>query len=153
MIFEGHCNVCRWHNDKLINGICLECRQKEKQMEKQMELQEAYEVMQAEWVRINDMQVGDEVRVVIKFGCHEMGYDNTAWYDPQVKKETMGCVGEILAINNRSIKVKSNGNWWRYPFFALEIVDQPREAEAMIEIRGKKWSEDTIVEALRNHSK
>ncbi len=108
-----------------------------------MNIKEAYEVMQAEWVRVNDVQKGDTVRILRDYNTYELGCD--AGGDDNTEKQS-----RVVSTKNRHIGVAGFGF---VPFFVLEIVDQPRDKSKMIDIKGKKWSEDTIAEALKAHAK
>lgn len=110
-----------------------------------MEIKEAYRVMQAEWVRINNVQVGTRVRCTREYVMNEMG--------SCVMGKDAVYVGQeytVAGIYEQYIACDECGRTPYHPFFALEVIGQP---ENMIEIEGKKWSEATIAEALRNHAK
>ena len=105
-------------------------------------IKEAYKVMQAEWVKENDVRVGDTVRILrcyisCELGCSAAGCNYT------------GRQGIISGIYDAYLYLGPLG---QNPFFVLEIVDQPRETEEMVEIKGKKWSKSTIAEALRQYA-
>lgn len=123
-------------------------------MEQQMEEQEAYKILQAAWVKLHDLRVGDKVKVVSKFQCQELGFAGDEWNSCGTKEESQGRIVRVYKIAGRDIKLHTTdgreGN--DFPFFALDIVNQPRNKEKMIEINGKSWSEVTIAEALRKHA-
>lgn len=115
-----------------------------------MDIKEAYKVMQAAWIKDNDIKVGDTVRVVRKFKEDELGYNG-------VKGTQFGVVGQVETIQDKDgieledIGTPPTGESRWFPFFALEFVSHA-VAENMIEINGKKWSEATIAEALKKHA-
>jgi len=111
-----------------------------------MDKQEAYKVLQKAWVEENDVRKGDIVRVLRPAKSHEIGWV-CSWNDGVMTKK-VGMTQRIGKISNQWVNLSDSYN---YPFFVLEIVDQPREKEEMIEIDGKKISKSTIKEALRNH--
>lgn len=96
-------------------------------------IQEAYQTLQAEWVRVNDVQAGDSVRILREHEGRELGSkccNHSLRYLNDVGRE-----GVIRSIYGDYINVKlaSNGNSCCVGFHHLEITDQPRETT--IEVR------------------
>ncbi len=119
-------------------------------------IQEAYKTLQAEWVRVNDVRVGDKVRGLVKVGPDYLGGDTSDLTSGSREQFIDNkAVGTIRSVESDYVYLDCGLNYcglWSFPFFVLEIVDQPRDKSKMIEIKGKLWSEDTIDEALRKHA-
>lgn len=107
-----------------------------------MDIKEAYKIMQAKWVKINNVQVGTVVKIIREY-----------------KTDEMGCAaGSLHGIDhwnekaNMVTRIESNYIYTEvcHPFFALEVVKQP---EKMLMVQGKEYSESTIANALREYSK
>ncbi len=126
-------------------------------------IQEAYQVMQAEWVKLNDVQVGDKVRCIRFFGNNELGcFAESATETGKQGKDRCvqdEAVGVVYCVFKNRIAIEygppySEYGLWSFPFFVLDIVDQPREKpETMVRIDGKDYSESTIKNALKEYVK
>ena len=85
-----------------------------------------YEKRQADWIKENNIKVGDKVRILRKFDDFESGcaiaMDEDGEMDPLV-----GTVGKISAIEDDSIEVDSKGDCWFWPYFVLEKVEDELE--------------------------
>lgn len=100
-------------------------------------IQEAYQTMQAEWVRVNDVRVGDKVRCMRQFAQHDLGFDGLGWAYSTSKEGLFNKPVSITDFWSRCVLLKCAGGYeWQFPFFVLEIVDQPRKVE--IEVRTEK---------------
>ena len=114
-----------------------------------MNIKEAYEVMQAEWVRLYNVEVGDTVKVIRAAKTHELGWNNS-WQDGNMC-ESIGETLKVMGIDSDILLYNGYG----YPFFCLELV---KKAEPVIEItlkiNGKESklsdiSEETILNIRR----
>ena len=81
-----------------------------------MDIKEAYKVMQAEWVKLYDVKVGTEVKLLRGYQDYELGCNCLSVQDPKL----FG--GIVDKIRNNSIR--TNGTI--HPFFVLEVVGQPK---------------------------
>ncbi len=98
--------------------------------EKEMDIKEAYKVMQAEWVKLYDVKVGTKVKVLRGYEKGELGLDDFGIDTPdqcrnkgdKVKQQASGTVSEMV---NKGILVDFSGNEYTFPFFVLEVVGQP----------------------------
>lgn len=96
-----------------------------------------YEKRQADWIKENNIKVGDKVRILRKFDDFESGcaiaMDEDGEMDPLV-----GTVGKISAIEDDSIEVDSKGDCWFWPYFVLEKVeDEPEDAKPQFKVGDK----------------
>lgn len=81
------------------------------------EKEKSYEERQAEWVKENNLKVGDRVRIVKEWNGFEKG-----------NKPTVGETGRIESINTISVGVRldSDNGWWWYGLDAVELIeDEP----------------------------
>jgi len=131
---------------------------KKKQGDGMTKLEEAYKVMQAAWVKENNVQVGDTVVAMRHFKEHEMGCSccetQSRKDDPMGRCVDDGAIAIITHISSQNMRLDFGPKYagtWSFPFFVLKIVGRKKE-EKMVEIGGKKWSEATIAEALRKHA-
>ncbi len=85
-----------------------------------MDIKEAYKVMQAAWVDLYDVKVGDTVRVLRVPKHYELG----AECDTEAAKESMvGGQHKIKEIKPQHILLKtSDGMARNFPFFCLEKI-------------------------------
>ena len=93
--------------------------------EKEMTVKEAYQVMQAAWVELYNIEVGDTVKVLRWFKSYELGfrYCNVSSYARKI--------GTVREVENNAIKVKFEKDGAYFPFFCLEFI---KKAEPKIEI-------------------
>lgn len=83
-----------------------------------------YEARQAKWVKANGIKVGDKVRILRYFEPYEDGFcscNNSKMKD---------LVGEVLTVKGVKKSViaiwnKDHSDWWSWPYFVLEKVDEP----------------------------
>lgn len=113
-----------------------------------MDIKEAYQVMQKAWVEENDVRVGDTVRILRENGNHELGSNSFPHSKAEFHNKIENRTFSITNINKTYVQCDGYSVSW----FILGIVDQPRDTSKMIKIKGKKWSEDTIAEALKAHA-
>ncbi len=89
--------------------------------------QEAYIVLQASYIKLHDLQAGDTVRVFRHFGENELGfYGYGSMNDDMTRKRDIiddKIAAKVSWIDKDRIVI----NGLSFPFFALEITDQPRE--------------------------
>lgn len=97
-------------------------------------IQEAYQTLQAEWVRVNDVRVGDRVKIKKDFVVDALGSDSGIHKASEM-------VRRIARICNDRIVMESPG--WFCPFFVLEITAQPRETT--IEVRTRYYKDGVDV--------
>lgn len=124
-----------------------------------MDLKEAYKVMQAAWVKENNIEVGDKVKCLRPFnahelGCHSISSDSTNC--PRkgefVKDEA---VGAIRQINTEYLWIDCGtkyGGHWNFPFFVLELVEKAKKPEKMVTVKGREYSEDTLQKMIQQYS-
>ena len=86
------------------------------------EKEQSYEERQAEWVKENDIKLGDKVRILRKFNDFENGCDVGMNKDGKMDS-LVGTVGKVSAIDDESIEVDSEGDCWFWPYFVLEKVE------------------------------
>ncbi len=108
-----------------------------------MELKEAYEVMQAAWIDLYDVKVGDTVKVLREMQRNELGCRGGL-----SGKINENCQYKIMQIDPNSIGIRS-GDW---PFFCLEKVESAPHTIAFdgqepIEISDKSY--ESLKKALK----
>ena len=83
----------------------------------------SYEERQAEWVKANNIKVGDKVKVIRKAKDYENGWGNV-WDDAM--DSGVNEVNEVIDINNKDGIYLDLGdyNFW-FPYFVLEKVEEP----------------------------
>lgn len=88
-----------------------------------------YKERQAEWVKENNLKVGDKVRILRTAEDMEDGW-GTVW--SIFMNETIGEIGTVIDISTyNGIRVGS----WNYPYFVLEKVeDKPEEAKPVFKV-------------------
>ena len=91
-----------------------------------MNIEEAYKVMQAEWVRLYNVEVGDTVKVLRAAKTRELGWGNS-WEMVM----NAGSEREVRSVSDGNIDLDDG---YGYPFFVLELV---KKAEPTIEINIK----------------
>ena len=106
-----------------------------------MDIKEAYRVMQAQWVKDNDIRVGDTVMVVKDWKSNELGFSGGAWGGHRDEQVIEDIFPNCLLLFGTSCT----------PFFALEFISHTPVEEKMVDIDGKKFSLSTIKEALKAH--
>jgi len=114
-----------------------------------MKLQEAYKVMQAAWVKEHNVEVGDKVRVTGTAKRGSLGFlPEVSW-----EKELSGRIGKVFTVHGFKDRHIDLGGGEPYaPFFVLELVEKAKKPEKMIEVKGRQYSEDTLVEMIRQYS-
>ncbi len=118
-------------------------------MSKEMDLKEAYRVMQ----KASGIEVGDKVKVLRTAKRGEMGWyglcDNT-----RMQKLNLGQILKVANIADTGecyIELEFyNGGTTFIPFFTLEIIEKAKQ-EKMVTIDGKEYSESTIIRALKDY--
>lgn len=80
------------------------------------EKEKSYEERQAEWVKSNNLKVGDKVRIVKEWPGFEDG-----------SNPTIGMTGKIESVDDLYAKVRlDSGDWWYYKLDALKpLKDEP----------------------------
>lgn len=111
---------------------------------KDMNIEEAYKVLQAQWVKDNNVEVGDTVRVLRKAKTNELGWQNT-WTPFMKSGQTLRV--KSISINNVNLDVTPWG--LGYPFFCLEFV---KKAEPTIEITCKVNGKVTTLKTLSDET-
>ncbi len=121
---------------------------------------EAYKTLQAAWVKLYNVEVGDTVRLLRTTSCGEMGwYGSCCCLFSQTK-----VVGDVMTVrgivaDSRYIELswppkKKSSNSCYAPFFALEFVSKAEKPEVMITLsNGNEVSMSTIEAALQEHVK
>jgi len=112
-----------------------------------MNLKDAYQILQAEWVRLYNVEVGDTVKVLRTAEYHELGWSNSWTMGKQV-------VGKILKVCHIGYDI-SLGDGFGYPFFCLELVKKAKpKIELTCKVNNKTvplntLSEETILNIRR----
>lgn len=77
-----------------------------------------YEEKQAEWVKTNDIKVGDKVRIIKELPIEERSRDDM--------KPLLGTIGEIKEITDEGIQVytENKADWWYFTYDCLEKVEE-----------------------------
>ncbi len=109
-----------------------------------MDIKLVYKIMQAEWVRINDVKIGTTVKITRLYKTDEMGCDADGIGDSN------HWIGKEFTVNRIQDNHIVAGCY--HPFFVFEVVRQP-EPEKMLMVRGKEYSESTIANALQEYAK
>ena len=91
-----------------------------------MDEKEAYQVLQAAWVKKNDVRVGDEVEVLRPNEHNELGSGAAIHWQSELDGRGKRC--KIDGIEKRYI----NAGGWMMPFHVLEIINQPRKKKSTI---------------------
>jgi len=88
---------------------------------------------QRQWVKDNDVRECTKLRIVRAFTTHENGCI-TCW-NPKMGA-TIGKMGTVRKIDDSKggvlLQVEGDGLWW-YPYFVLELVEEPTYAERQAE--------------------
>lgn len=90
-----------------------------------------YEERQAEWIKENDIKVGDKVKILRGFEPYERGV-GTRMDSDHYMDNLIGTISEVSNIEPNRISVWSNehGQAWSWPYFVLEKVeDKPTYTE------------------------
>jgi len=130
-----------------------------KERNKEMNVQEAYKVMQA----ASDIEVGDTVRILRRYLQGEMGVnfngcDDCYINDAKMRFADSHAIGKVLKTDhygeNNGILITSKEWDFTFPFFALEIVKKAKKAkkEKMVDVDGTMWSLSSVKAALRKHA-
>jgi len=107
-----------------------------------MNIREAYQVLQAEWVKLYNVEVGDTVKVLRKAKKNELGWSNS-WEScmfVKQKKRVEG-IGHNIVLDDG----------YGYPFFVLEFVEKGEpKIEIDVRINGRtvklsEISEETLL--------
>lgn len=88
------------------------------------EKEESYEERQKEWIAANNIKLGDKVRILRKARDHENGWLNR-WGGLEMDRE-VGKIGRVTSIFS-DIRVDTDTNWFFYPYFVLEKVEDEPE--------------------------
>ena len=96
-----------------------------------MSLRDCYELMQAEWVKLYNVEVGDIMRVLRAVKDCELGYFGES---ADRKNRMVGKCYEVLRIDSNHIVLAHD----YFPFFCLEFVKKAEpEIEINVKINGK----------------
>lgn len=99
----------------------------------------SYEERQAEWIKENNIKIGDKVRILRTFSSGEDGC--SVPINPEGKMDCLvGTIGEISGISSGSIGVHDDkrNHSWRWPYFVLEKVeDEPDNAKPQFKVGDK----------------
>lgn len=88
------------------------------------EKEKSYEERQKEWIAANNIKLGDKVRILRKARDHENGWLNR-WGGLEMDRE-VGKIGRVTSIFS-DIRVDTDTNWFFYPYFVLEKVEDEPE--------------------------
>lgn len=130
-----------WELSCCPNNTCTEYKpRKEPDMSKNIDIKEAYKVMQAAWVDLYDVKVGDTVKVVRIPSHYELG---SQCDEAKVKKQMVGSQYKISEINDYQIVIRLNTLVRYFPFFCLEkIKSAPKEIELRYFCEGRDITDD-----------
>ncbi len=135
---------CAYRNEKMgwDLSVCPHhiCSEYKPRKEQDMDIKEAYKVMQAAWVDLYDVKVGDTVKVVKGMSSNELG----CWCTETGNSRKANKIGETLKIQSiaeRYISLAVSGDW---PFFCLEkIKSKPHtiafDGQEPVEISDKSY--------------
>lgn len=86
--------------------------------------EKSYEERQAEWVKANNLKPGDKVRILRGFETYEDGFSVRMGVS---MRELVGEVLTVKKVRNLFIAIwnEDHSNWWLWPYFVLEKVDEP----------------------------
>lgn len=114
-----------------------------------MNKEEAYVTLQAEWVKLFDVRVGDKVRILREHADYELG--SRGIFHTKRELDLHGREGTIEVIHKNNIGIAVLHQWvFIVAFHQIEITDQPRNTE--IEVRYFKGGED-VTDKLSDESK
>lgn len=139
-----HCENCKWfggyiHKRELVvqSYLCNEfniiynfvkrtCVDYER---KTMNIKDCYKLMQAEWVKLYNVEVGDTVKVLRCGKKAELGF--SSYFTPGMF-ELIGSKAKVVWFDTCCITLRfSEHTYYAFPFFCLEFV---KKAEPVIEI-------------------
>ena len=101
----------------------------EKVEPKEKEMKKSYKERQAEWILVNGIKAGDNVRLVRTAEDFENGWDNVF---ASSTKQWVGDVLEVNRISDRNIECINRGENCRrfnFPYFVLEKVMEHKDKE------------------------
>jgi len=144
------CKECKWYSfcrgmiypERIKPCACFE----RKTMVELKTLQEAYKVMQAAWVELYDVEIGDTVKIIRDTKNNELG-SLLGYCDWMTGKEC-----RVLFIRDNCIDLERAGC---FPFFCLEVVKKAEpKIEVTCKVNGKTMplstlSEETILNIRR----
>lgn len=77
-----------------------------------------YAERQAEWVKENDIKVGDKVKILKEFSSGDF---------VDYMKPLVGTIGEIKEIGERiQVYTEDKDDWWYWPYYCLEKVEEKK---------------------------
>ena len=94
-----------------------------------MNQEEIYKELQAQWVKLNDLKVGDKVKITCKAEDHQGGWGN-CW--ARSMTHYVGNTRAVISIRP-TLGVELSG-CGRYPFFVLEKVEIPKIVKSLTDI-------------------
>ena len=88
----------------------------------------SYEERQAEWVKENDVKIGDHVQLIRAASSGEDGWHNV-W--PDMANEWVGKILKVMEISGMGIACYNPeaGDWFGFPYFVLEKVMEHKDKE------------------------
>lgn len=97
-------------------------------LRKEKEMKKSYIERQDEWIKKNDLKIGDKVRLIRKAESVEDGWPNV-WPD-----KVDGWVGKILKVKeisrgNISCYDFETNDWFNFPYFVLEKIMERKDKE------------------------
>lgn len=100
----------------------------EKVESKEKEMKKSYVDRQAEWVKKNDIKIGDKVRLIRKAESGEDGWPNV-W--PGKVDEWAGKILKVKEISGGNISCYNfeENDWFNFPYFVLEKVIERKDKE------------------------
>lgn len=101
-----------------INTVCI--------ILKKDQPQKSYEERQAEWIKENDIKIGDKVRAIRIWTQEEAERERCA---PRhdVPNDIVGSVGKIDEITGFGLRVDFGDDMWYCPYFVLEKIVEPKK--------------------------
>jgi len=109
-----------------------------------MTVEEAYKILQAEWVKLYDAEVGDMVKVLrtptVNNELGSFGYETSA------KGKFVGQTCKISRIDRHSLFLDETCGYC-FPFFCLEFVKKAKpKIEITVKVNGKEVSLKSLSE-------
>lgn len=100
----------------------------EKVESEEKEMKKSYKKRQAEWVKENDIRIGDRVRLIRAASDREDGWPN-AW--PDTVNKWVGKMLEVKNINDGNIACYNPDadDWFGFPYFVLEKTTESKDKE------------------------
>lgn len=123
----------------------------EKVESEEKEMKKSYEERQTEWIKENDIEKDDEVRLIREASSGEDGWRNV-W--PDKANELVGKILKVKGINKTGIACcnQKDGYLFRFPYFVLEKVMEHKDKEWTVSYGLKVKTGDPVLMRSENDS-